>query len=63
MGKLVLQPVTPTPSPSPAQAAAPSGITGLFAAQLAPLAIGLFLGIIAVVLLWYWLAGSGKKKD
>jgi hypothetical protein len=60
MGKLVLYPVTPSPSPTAAALAAPSGITGLFTAQAAPLALGLLLGIIAVVLLWYWLAG-GKE--
>ncbi len=61
MGHLVLHAVTATPSPVTAFAA-PSGLTGLFTAQLAPLALGLFLGIIAVVLLWYYLAGGGKKS-
>ncbi|MFH0973872.1 MAG: hypothetical protein V1817_03750 [Candidatus Micrarchaeota archaeon] len=65
MGKLVIYPVTAkpsaSPSPSPAAAAA-GGLTGLFTAQSAPLALGLLLGIIAVALLWYWLAGGKNAK-
>ncbi len=66
MGKLVIHPATAKPSASPSASpavAAAGGLTGLFTAQSAPLALGLLLGIIAVVLLWYWLAGGKKAKS
>jgi len=62
MGKLVLYPVTSTPTPTVIAAAGASGLTGLFTAQFAPLALGLLLGLIAVVLLWYWLSGEKAGK-